>query len=402
MAMESGAGEQPGTYRQSQRAGFVELLFDVVFVFAFTRLSDRMVSDLNWRSAYATFVLTLALWWVWYRLVWATNRYDSTRPAIQVLVIGTTLGSLLMAIAVPAAYGDRGLLFAGVYVAIQIVRPLWIILIGTNKEVRLVSVRAFFWALISAVPWIAGAFTSSGARVALWSLAVSLDYIAGVLDYPTPRLGRAGFRAHPIQEHHLTERYRQLLIIALGETILISGIQISPYGLERDRAAALLVSFAITVLLWQIYFYRAGELLAVAIASAQSPAYVGRLASYAHLIMVTGVGLSAVGDELIISHPLGHTERPWILVIFGGPAVFLLGRALLDYVTFSHVSWSRPIGLLTLAILALVTLPLPPVLVAVAAAAVLTGVATSNVISWRLFPRAPKPAAPGQIASYRP
>ncbi|WP_262285733.1 low temperature requirement protein A [Micromonospora sp. MA102] len=402
MAVESGAGEQPGTYRQSQRAGFVELLFDVVFVFAFTRLSDRMVSELNWRSAYATFVLTLALWWVWYRLVWATNRYDSTRPAIQVLVIGTTLGSLLMAIAVPGAYDDSGLLFAGVYVAIQIVRPLWIILIGTNKEVRLVSVRNLFWALISAVPWIAGAFTPSGARVALWSVAVGLDYIAGIFDYPTPRLGRAGFRAHPIQEDHLTERYRQLLIIALGETILISGIQISPYGLERDRAAALLVSFAITVLLWQIYFYRAGELLAVAIASAQSPAYVGRLASYAHLIMVTGVGLSAVGDELIISHPLGHTERPWVLVIFGGPAVFLLGRALLDYVTFSHVSWSRPIGLLALAALAPVTLPLSPVLVAVATTAVLTGVAISNVISWRLFPRAPNPAAPGRMSSYRP
>ncbi|SCG65472.1 Low temperature requirement protein LtrA [Micromonospora echinaurantiaca] len=402
MAMESRAGEQPGTYKQSQRAGFVELLFDVVFVFAFTRLSDRMVSDLSWRMGYATFVLTLALWWVWYRLVWATNRYDSTRPAIQIMVIGTTLGSLLMAIAVPEAYGDSGFLFAGVYVAIQTIRPLWIILIGTNTEVRLVSVRILFWALISAIPWIAGAFTQSGARLAWWSLAVALDYLAGVLDYPTPRLGRARFRADPIQEDHLTERYRQLLIIALGETILISGIQISPHGLERDRVAALLVSFAITVLLWQIYFYRAGELLAIAIASAPSPAYVGRLASYAHLAMITGVGLTAVGDELIISHPLGHTERPWVLVILGGPAVFLIGRALLDYVTFSHVSWSRPIGLLTLAAVAPVTILLPPILVAVTATAVLTGVAISNVISWRLFPRVPKPAAPGQMSSYRP
>ncbi|WP_349876164.1 low temperature requirement protein A [Micromonospora sp. HUAS YX12] len=402
MAMESRAGEQPGTYKQSERAGFVELLFDVVFVFAFTRLSDRMVSDLSWRTGYATLVLTLALWWVWYRLVWATNRYDSTRPGIQLLVIGTTLGSLLMAIAVPGAYDERGSLFAGVYVAIQLIRPLWIIVIGTNSEIRLVCVRNLFWALISAVPWIAGAYAESGARLAWWSVAVALDYVAGVLDYPTPRLGRAGFRAHPIQEDHLTERYRQLLIVALGEAILISGIQISPYGLERDRAVALLVSFAITVLLWQVYFYRAGELLAVAIASAQSPAYIGRLASFAHLIMIAGVGLTAVGDELIISHPLGQNERPWVLVILGGPAVFLLGRALLDYVTFSHVSWSRPIGLLALVVLAPVTLALPPVLVAVAATAVLTGVAISNVISWRLFPRVPKPAAPGRMASYRP
>lgn len=391
--MESEPGERRGTYKQSQRAGFVELLFDVVFVFAFTRLSNRMASDLGWHSAYATLVLTLALWSVWYRLVWVTNRYDSTRPAIQALVIGTTFGCLLMAIAVPEAYGESGLLFAGTYVAIQIIRPVWVMLAGRNKEIQLVNVRVLFWTVISAVPWIAGVFAQGGARLAWWSMAIALDYAASLLSFPTPRLGRAGIRALPVQEEHLTERYRQLLIIALGETILVSGMEISPFGFERDRAAAVLVSFVITVLLWQIYFYRAGELLATAIASAQSPAYVGRLASYAHLTMVTGVGLTAVGDELIIAHPLGHTERYWVLVIFGGPAVFLVGRGLLDYVTFSRVSWSRPIGLLMLAVLAPATLWLPPVLVAVVATAVLAGVAVANLISWRLFPRAPNPAS---------
>ncbi|WP_348651083.1 low temperature requirement protein A [Micromonospora sp. WMMD812] len=223
-----------------------------------------------------------------------------------------------------------------------------------------------------------------------------------MLDYPTPRLGRAGFRTRRIQEEHLSERYRQVVIIALGETILISGLQIGSYGAERERVAALLVSFAITVLLWQIYFYRAGELLVVAIGSAQSSAYVGRVAAYAHLIMVIGIGLSALGDQITISYPLGHTKLAWVMVILGGPAVFLLGRALLDYVTFSRVSWSRPIGLLTLVALTPVALLLPPILVAVAATAVLTGVAISNVISWRLFPRAPKPAAPGEISAHWP
>jgi low temperature requirement protein LtrA len=218
-------------------------------------------------------------------------------------------------------------------------------------------------------------------------LAVLIDYAGGLLDFPTPRLGRAGLRGQPIAEEHLTERYRQVLIIAFGESILTSGIQFSPHGFERQRTAALLVAFVITVLLWQIYYYRAGEMLSAAIASARSPASVGDLASYAHLVMVIGVGVSAVGDKLIIAQPFGATEPSWVLVIFGGPALFLVGRAMLDYATFSRVSWSRPIGMLLLAALAAVTGVLPPLLVALSAALVLAGIASSNAITWRLYPR---------------
>ncbi|MFU8853981.1 low temperature requirement protein A [Micromonospora sp. SL1-18] len=123
---------------------------------------------------------------------------------------------------------------------------------------------------------------------------------------------------------------------------------------------------------------------------------VGDLASYAHLVMVIGVAVSAVGDTLTISHPFGETALSWIAVILGGPALFLVGRAMLDYAGFSRVSWSRPIGLVALGVLAPVALLLPPLLVAAVAAVVLAGVATSNVISWWLYPRemAPPPGLP--------
>lgn len=172
---------------------------------------------------------------------------------------------------------------------------------------------------------------------------------------------------------------------------MASGIQFSPYGFERDRTVALLVSFVITVLLWQLYYYRAGVLLRAAIASASAPARISELAAYAHLIMVIGISLSAVGDTLIITHPLGHTKWTWIAVIFGGPALFLVGRSMLDYAVFSRVPWSRPIGVLLLAALAPAALRLPPVVVAMVAAVVLAAIALSNVVTWRLVPRAIAP-----------
>ncbi|MFG1953211.1 low temperature requirement protein A [Micromonospora sp. NPDC048830] len=386
----------PGSREPPSRAGFVELLFDVVLVFALTRLSDRLVEQLNWHGFYSALVLTLALWWLWYRMAWTANRYDPTRPMVQVMVIVTMFGALLAAAAVPRAFEEGGGVFAGVYVAVGVLRHLWLVLFGGNSYPRRVSIRIVFWAFLSAVPWLAGIFAGGEARLAWWTVAVLIDYAGGLLDFPTPWLGRAGLRGQPIAEGHLTERYRQVLIIAFGESILTSGIQFSPYGFERERTFALAVAFVITVLFWQIYYYRAGEILPTAIASSRVPAYVGDVASYAHLVMVIGVAVSAVGDKLIISQPSGETVTSWGFVILGGPALFLLGRSMLDYAAFSRVSWSRPIGLLVLAALAPVTLLLPPVLVAAGAALVLAGVATSNAISWRLYPRkiAPPPGVP--------
>jgi len=374
-----------------QRASFVELLFDVVFVFAFTRLGERLVEDLTWLGLYQVLLLVLAMWWVWYRMAWTTNRYDPERPVIQLTVIATMLGTLLMAAALPAAFDGSALVFAPVYVAIQVLRHLWLVLLGGDRYAQLVSVRILAWATVSAVPWIIGMFTQGSARMVLWSLAVLTDYLGGLLDFPTPRLGRAGLRGQKVAEEHLTERFRQVLIIAFGETILTSGIHFSPHAFERDRTFALVVAFIITVLLWQIYFYRAGELLPAAIVASKAQARVGELASYSHLIMVIGVAISGVGDTLIIREPVGHTRLSWLLVIVGGPVLFLTGRALLDYFVFSHVSASRPIGAILLAVVALTASALSPILIAVLVAAVLAGVAVSNVLSWRLFPRLPAP-----------
>ena len=145
------------------------------------------------------------------------------------------------------------------------------------------------------------------------------------------------------------------------------------------------------VLLWQIYFYRAGGMLGQAIASATAPPTVSELAWYAHLLMVAGIGLSAVGNRHVVVQPLEHTNPAHVLIIFGGPTLFLLGRGILDYAAFSHVSWSRPAGVVALAALVPAALRLPSVATAGLAAAVLVGIATSNVLSWRLFPRTLSP-----------
>jgi low temperature requirement protein LtrA len=377
-----------------QRATFLELFFDLVFVLALTQLSRGLIQHLNWSGAFQTLVLLLALWAVWVHTAGLTDIFDPQRPPIQLLVTATMLGGLVLAAVAPEAFGRRGLVFAGAYLAIHLGRCVFVVLVLPGHEVRRLYVRQLVWFGVSAVPWIAGAVAQDSARAVLWTLAMAVDYTAFALRWPTPGLGRASASEFAISGEHLAERSRQFFIVALGELILVTGLAFSGSGLGADRSAALVVSFATTVLLWRIYIYRAGELLGTAIAAARDPLRVGYAQAYSHLIMVAGIVVTAVGQELVITHPLGHTRLAWIAVILGGPALFLAGRAIFEYAVFARVSRDRPIGLLALAVAAPVTLLLPPLLAAIAATAVLAGIAIADAARAREQPPEP-PSPPG-------
>jgi low temperature requirement protein LtrA len=382
---------------QSQRVDFIELIFDVVFVFAFTELSQRLYGDVSWYGLYRAMVLLLAMWWIWYRLAWTTNRYNPHRPAIRLMIIFTMLATLLMSTALPHTFVNRrlGVVFGTTYVAVEVGRHLWLVLLGGDRHAQLVSVRVLFWATLSAPLWIAGGFSPALPRVVVWTVAVAIDYAGGMLDFPTPRLGRAGLRSQHVAGAHLVERYQQVLIIAFGETILSAGIEFTPYAFQPVRTATLVVSFTLTLLLVRIYIYRAGELLPEAIATTKAPAYIGELASYAHLTMAAGIIVNAVGDKVVIAHPLARTTLAWNLVIIGGAALFLVGRAALDYSTFSRVSRTRPVGIVLLGAAVPATLHLQVIGVAAITAAVLASIAAGNWVAWLRSPRAPlAPQAP--------
>jgi len=374
-----------------QQVGYVELFLDVVYVYVLTRLTAVLADDLTWRGAYELLLLFLAMWWIWYRIAWTTNRYNPARPAIQLMIIYTMLGSLLLATAVARAFTDWGLIFASVYIAIGVVRYLWLVLLGGEPTERKLSGCVLFWAVLSAGPWLIGGFQHGWMRPAWWTLALSLDYLGGILDFPTLLLGRAGQRTHHIAEGHLADRFRQFLIIALGETALVIGREYRPFGFQEFHTIGLLVAFAIMVLLWQIYFYRAGAMLRDAIASATAPPRVAELTWYSHLTMVAGIVLTTVANRLIVVEPLEDTKLAQLLVIFAGPALFLVGRGILDYAAFSHMSWSRPAGIAALAALIPAALRLPTTATAGLAIVVLGGVSISNILAWRWFPRTPAP-----------
>jgi low temperature requirement protein LtrA len=388
--LRQGGGEGP------KHPTFLELFLDLVYVFALTRVTQRLVKDFTsdrhaiLSEVGQTTLLLLALWWAWSITAWVTSRYNPLRPALQFVVLAVMFCSMLMAVALPKAFGESALIFAGAYVAIQVGRQLFTTLALTGHKQWRIPARGLCWFAVSAVPWIAGALLQGAAQGVLWTVAVVVDYAGLALGWPTPWLGRSRVSELPIAGEHLAERYQQFLIIALGESILVTGITFSTSGFRVDRTAGLIVSFMTTVLLWRIYVYPAGQAFREAVAVSTRPARLSQSANYTHLILVAGIVATAVGYPLVIEHALGHTDRAWLAVILGGPALFLAGRARFEYEVFGRVSRSSVTGLLVLAALAPAMVLGTPLTAAVCAVLVLVGIAVADAARER--GRLPKPS----------
>src|SRR3954469_14327662 len=109
-----------------QRATPLELFYDLVFVFAITQVSHHLLEHLTWEGAGESALLLLVVWWSWNYTTWVTNELDPESPVVRLLMIGLMLASLLMAVALPDAFGAEAGLFVGSYLAIQVGRHLFL------------------------------------------------------------------------------------------------------------------------------------------------------------------------------------------------------------------------------------------------------------------------------------
>src|SRR3954469_17705436 len=176
---------------QEQKTTTLELFYDLVFVFAITQVSHLLLAHLTWEGAGQAALVLLVVWWSWNYTTWVTNELDPESTVVRMLLIGLMLASFLMAVAIPEAFGDRALLFAGAYVAIQIGRHTFLAFAaaapGTMERER--STHILTWFVAAGVLWLAGGVAEGPARTALWVAALAVDYAGPMFTYPVP--GRA-------------------------------------------------------------------------------------------------------------------------------------------------------------------------------------------------------------------
>jgi low temperature requirement protein LtrA len=372
------------------RVTFVELFFDLVFVFAVTQLSHSLVAHLTLGGALQTLFLLLAVWWVWMYTCWFTNWIDPEKPAVRMLLFALMLAGLLMSAAIPNAFGHEGLLFAIAYTFIQVVRSVFMVfaLRGRDRVNYLNFQRITTWLVVSAVFWIAGGLSGGVERTALWIVALSLEIFGPFMGYFVPGIGRSNTSDWKVDGGHMAERCALFVIIALGESILVTGATAAARPATTPAVCAFVVAFLGSVAMWWIYFNIGAERGSRQIAGSTDPGRFARAVyTYFHIPIVAGIVVCAVADEITIAHPDGHLELPAALALLGGPALYLLGNVFFKRASAKHYPLSHLAGLGALAAVAPFALFFTPLALGAVTTFVLIVVAVWETWSFASGPR---------------
>ena len=319
----------------SQRTTAVELFFDLVYVFAITQLSHLILDDLTVAGVGQAAFLLVVVWWAWIYTTWMVNWFDPASHTVRTVLTGVMLASLLMAAALPEAFGDHGMLFAASYVALQVGRnAAAMTLLSRDHHLREVFERLLFWSIVSGALWLAGATLEPDQRLLLWIPALGLELVAPVAGYWLPERGRASTLEWDIEGGHFAERCQLFIIIALGESIVVTGATAAEAGLTSTVVACLAVAFLETVALWWLYFGTPLERSHAAMSSSDDPGRVARDAyTYFHLLIVAGIIATAAAVDLVIAHPHDPQHGVGLAILLGGPALFLVGASLFQWST---------------------------------------------------------------------
>jgi low temperature requirement protein LtrA len=358
------------------RVTYVELFFDLVFVFAVTQLSHGLIAHPTPQGVVETGLLLMAIWWAWIYTAWVTNWLDPERAPVRIMLFAVMVVGMLLTMSIPQAFGARGLVFAVAFVAIQLGRSLFTLwAVRGDVALRRTFQHICAWFTASGVLWIAGGLAEGPLRLVLWSAAVAVEYASPALGFWVPGLGRVRATEWDIEGGHLAERCALFTIIALGESILVMGATTAALPWTPVVIAAFLAAFAGSLAMWWIYFSFTAEAASTAIRRARNSGHVARVAyTYTHLLPIAGIIVTAVGDEWVIHHPLGHTDIKTAAALIGGPFLFMLGGLLFRKAVFRLWSPSQGAGLVGLAALVPVGLSVSPLTLSMATTLVLVGV----------------------------
>ncbi|MFD8751455.1 low temperature requirement protein A [Kitasatospora sp. NPDC059577] len=363
---------------EEKRVTWAELYFDLVFVFAITQVSGLLHHHHDGAGLVRALVVFVPVYWCWVGTTVQANirDVDNLRDRLGILAVG--LAGLFMALAVPGAYGGRGVLLGAGYWLARVVLLLLLVRVpGVWRGPYGVGV------LVSGPLLVAGGLLPDGPRLALWAVAASCDLAAPLVF--RRRLAKVAY--HPA---HMPERFGLFLLVALGESIVGIGGTAASVRLDAAELAAVAVAFTISAGLWWQYFVYAADAMRHAVVIADSRRdMVRRIFQYGHLALVAGVIGVAVGFGETVADPWQALGPGAVALLYGGCGLYLLTFGYTRWMMFRQVATTRIVaaGVVLVLVPAMVRLP---ALVVLATLAVL--LVALNVLEHRRVERAARDA----------
>jgi low temperature requirement protein LtrA len=348
----------------------LELFFDLVFVFAITQVTSLLADDPTWGGVLRGLLVLAALWWAWTLYAWLTSTIDVDDGGVRLAMLGSVAAMFGVALAVPGAFGDDAVLFGVAYLLVRLLHFALSAIVARNEPARRgVRLRFAPTAFLGALLLVVAGFLDGDARMAVWVLALAIDYLG-----PTViGMGR-GWRIAP---DHFVERHGLIVLIALGESMIAIGVGA---GFELGTGVIVGAALGIVVVsaLWWLYFDVAAIFARERLTRANG-LELARLArdaySYLHLPMVAGIVLFALGLKTTLGHVEEAHETVPAVALCGGAALYVLAHVAFLLRTTGRVFRRRTVG----AVVLLALIPVAVVIPALAALALVSAVCSSIV-----------------------
>jgi low temperature requirement protein LtrA len=335
------ASLEPTPAEEEKRTGFIELFFDLVFVFAFTQVTTLVLEDTT-TEGFARAALVFGLvWWAWSAYAWLTDAVDVENTATRLFLFGATLAAFFMALAVPDAFTDEAAWFGIAYFVVRVLHValyMW----GVRHDPRQFAalVRLAPWFLVAPSVALIGAFTEDPVRTTLWVASLVIDVVGTLF----AARSASGWQ---IAASHFAERFALIIIIALGESIVAIGLAADSLAEDARFAVAVAVSFAGAAVAWWAYF----DFVQLAAERALHRAHEdvrGPLArdvyTYFHYPIVLGIIFLAVASKKTLAAPSEPLSDGGRAALGLGMGLFVLGFVLIRLRVIRRLAWERCAG----------------------------------------------------------
>ncbi|GAA4709421.1 low temperature requirement protein A [Phytohabitans rumicis] len=340
-----------------KRVSWVELYFDLIFVFAVAQVAHAIVAEPQWGRVAAALGLFATLWWTWIGYAVLYNRQaDDRQPLHRLFVLAGTVPCGIAATQAHQVFEKHPAGFALALAGARVVLSVAYLLGARGAPL---ARRAGMGFAASAVIFAVSAAVPAPRCYPLWALAL-LQEVAALLLGERRRAERGLSRADrlramfappkdaatAVDAAHLSERFGLFMIILLGELVITVGAaaldrpqQDSAYWLSMGGGLVLAGA------LWWVYFDTvAGVNERLLSMSGGNPALAYSLYAAGHFTPAFALLLVVAGVNLSL-----HEEPPgmasWFVAVgltvyFGGARVFS---------SLPRRWWARPLRLAAIA-----------------------------------------------------
>jgi low temperature requirement protein LtrA len=307
-----------------------------------------------------------------------TSATDVDEGGVRLMMLASMGAMFGVALAVPGAFGDDAVLFGVAYLLVRLFHLLLSATVARDDPDRLGALLRFApTAILGASLLVLAGFLDGNERVAVWVVALAIDYLGPVVI----GVGQ-GWQVAP---EHFAERHGLIILIALGESIIAIGLGA---GFELDTGVLVAAALGIVVVsaLWWLYFDVAAIFARRRLIEAKG-LELHRLAlhaySYLHLPMIAGVVLFALGLKTTVDHVGEALDTVPAVGLCGGAALYLLGHIAFLFRTTGRVFRRRTVGAVVLLALAPAAVVIPALAALALVSAVCSVIVAYEAIRYR-------------------